>query len=253
MGAQPSTMRTRREHLERCARTLGVADPWTVTVEALESWWERQDWATETRRAHRSSQRLFWRWALERGHVAESPAALLPRVRPTEPNPHPATAEGYAQALRVADDDVKLMIRIAAEVGARRGEVAQVHSRDLIRDLTGWSIVLHGKGGRDRINPLPDRLAADLMARGPGWIFPGDDRGHLSPRWVGTLVARCLPDGYTMHSLRHMFAARLDELDGVDVLDIQELLGHASLDTTKRYVPRPRARLRDAVARASAA
>lgn len=253
MGAQPSTMRTRQEHLERCARTLGVADPWDVTMEALEGWWWRQDWATETRRAHRSSQRVFWRWALERGHVAESPAALLPRVRPTAPNPHPATDEGYAQALRVADEDVRLMIRIAAEAGGRRGEVAQVHSRDLMRDLTGWSLMLHGKGGKDRIVPLPDRLAADLLERGPGWVFPGADRGHLSARWVGTLVARCLPEGYTMHSLRHRFAARLDELDGVDVLDIQELLGHASADTTRRYLPRTQARLRAAVSRAAAA
>lgn len=56
-----------------------------------------------------------------------------------------------------------------------------------------------------------------------------------------------------MHSLRHMFAAGLDDLPGVDVLDIQQLLGHASLDVTRRYIPRRGDRLRDAVTRAAVA
>jgi hypothetical protein len=32
--------------------------------------------------------------------------------------------------------------------------------------------------------------------------------GHLSPQWVGELVKQVLPDGYTMHTLRHRFASR---------------------------------------------
>jgi hypothetical protein len=41
-----------------------------------------------------------------------------------------------------------------------------------------------------------------------GWLFPGDEDGHLSPRWVGKLMAGALPDHWTAHTLRHRFATR---------------------------------------------
>jgi integrase len=41
-----------------------------------------------------------------------------------------------------------------------------------------------------------------------GWLFPGDDDGHLSPRWVGKIMTRVLPDDWTAHTLRHRSATR---------------------------------------------
>lgn len=158
-----------------------------------------------------------------------------------------------AAALSVAPPAVQLMVRLAAEVGARRGEVAQVRpDRDLIEDLVGWSIVLHGKGDKDRVVPLPAALAAQLRAAGPGWLFPGNDGGHLSPRWVGTLVKRALPEPWTMHSLRHRAATRWWEQSGGDVFLVQELLGHASPVTTKLYVKVPNEKARLVVEAAAA-
>ena len=134
--------------------------------------------------------------------------------------------------------EAKLMIRLAAECGMRRAEVAQVHSRDLVEDLTGWSVIVHGKGSRDRTVPLPSILAHELRELPPGWAFPGDDSGHLSPRWVGKLVGRLLPEGYTMHSLRHRAATRWYGVNH-DLLTVGDLLGHASPVTTRLYVRVP--------------
>jgi integrase len=127
------------------------------------------------------------------------------------------------------------MLRLAAELGLRRAEVAQVHSRDLLDDLGGTSLLVHGKGSRERIMPLPGSLAADLRALPFGYAFPGADDGHLSPRWVGKIVGRLLPEGYTMHSLRHRFGTRAYALSK-DMFTVQELLGHASPSTTRTYV-----------------
>lgn len=138
------------------------------------------------------------------------------------------------------------MLRLAAEAGLRRAEIARIHSRDLVDDLLGWSLVVHGKGGRERVVPLPVPLALELRGYGPGYVFPGADRGHLSARWVGKLVSRALPRPWTTHTLRHRFATRAYQLER-DLLAVQTLLGHASPVTTQRYVAQDEARLRATV------
>lgn len=249
-GWTKSTIRTRLDHLHVYARRLGVADPWSVEPLQLVAWFNRQHWATETRRGHRATLRAFYGWAASEGLVEASPAAALPIVRPAPPRPNPCSESAYVEALAKAGVRERLMIRLGAEIGLRRAEVAQVHNSDLTRDLDGWSLRVHGKGGRERYLPLPPLLAQELLSLPAGWAFPGDDDGHLSPRWVGTLVSRLLPDPWTMHSLRHRFAARTHEVER-DLVIVQELLGHASIVTTRNYVPVRRDRLRLTVEAAS--
>ena len=113
---------------------------------------------------------------------------------------------------------------------------------------------MRGKGGRTRIVPLSSHLALRLRSLPPGWVFPGNDGGHLSPRWVGKLVGRLLPVGYTMHTIRHRFATQAYAVDH-DLFAVQDLLGHASPATTRAYVltdDRARRRLVDTVADMSA-
>ena len=143
------------------------------------------------------------------------------------------------------------MLRMAAEIGLRRAEVAGGHSMDIFEDLGGYSITVHGKGGKDRVVPLPPGLAAQLRALDNGYFFPGDDDGHLSPRWVGKLITRLLPGDLTMHTLRHRFATRAYAVEK-DVFVVQELLGHASPATTRMYVQVPREGLRRTVVAAAA-
>lgn len=251
-GNAASTCYTRRQHLQRTARTIGVVDPWTVTTRQLVDWFGRQPWATETRRSYRTTLRGFYRWAVEAGHVAASPALALPRVKPARPNPQPAPDSVYLPTLAIADDRERLMLRLAAEHGMRRAEVASVHTvRDLVEDLAGWSLTVHGKGGKDRVVPLLDDVAAQLRGLPAGWAFPGNDHGHLSPRWVGKLLNRLLPGEWTMHKLRHRAATRWWDASDRDLFVVQELLGHASPATTRAYVAVVDERLRRAVERAA--
>lgn len=245
-GAPASTISTRRSHVSRVARCLG-GSPFEVEGDQLVSWCGRQDWAVETRRGVRGSMLAFYRWAVAAGRTDANPAEALPRVRPATPSPRPAAEIAYREALSRADERGRLMLRLAAEAGLRRAEVAQAHSRDLVQDLEGWSLVVHGKGGRQRVIPLTDSLAAAIRARGRGYLFPGRDNGHLSPRWVGKIVTTLLPGDTTMHQLRHRFATRAYSVDR-DVFTVQELLGHASPATTRRYVMVPSSALRATVA-----
>jgi integrase len=127
----------------------------------------------------------------------------------------------------------------------RRAEVAQVHRRDVVEDLLGWSLVVHGKGSKDRIVPLPSDLAR-VIRSADGYLFPGRIDGHLSPRYVGKLVARALDDGTTMHQLRHLCATEVHR-ETKDLRLVQAMLGHASLATTQRYVAVDDAAMRAAI------
>lgn len=250
-GRPETTIRLRVYHVARIGRELGVGDPWTVTGEELVEWFARYPhWSKDTRRSYRSSARAFGEWAVATGRIERNPALLLPAVRSSEPRPRPTPERAYRAALERATPREALMLRLAAELGMRRGEVCQVHRRDLVDDLLGWSLVVHGKGGKERVLPVPDELArrvrVAVLAGEGGYAFPGRVDGHLSAHYVGKLVSRLLPDGVAMHTLRHRFATRAYQQDR-DLLTVQTLLGHASPDTTQRYVAAPSDALRRTV------
>lgn len=251
-GRSKGTVAQRLDHMRRAARALGDS-PWSVEAAQLIAWCGQQAWARETRRSVYQSLKDFYRWGVATGQAAASPADALPRVKAAEPAPRPAPDDVLAAALAAADRRTRLILRCAAEAGLRRAEVAVISMDDLSRDLTGWSLLVHGKGGRERTVPLGEGLARDLRAAcmaGGGWAFPGDDAGHLSPRRVGWLASSVLPGPWTIHTLRHRFATRAHE-GTHDLVAVQRLLGHSSVATTQRYVASDRGALRRAVAAAA--
>lgn len=252
-GVPSTTMRTRREHVQRCARAGGWSSPEAVTGEGLVRWFSRQTWAPETRRSHRNTHRAFWAWMIRTGRREDNPADALPKVKATAGVPRPVDEIAYSRAVHDAAPRVRLILRCAAEVGLRRAEIAQIHRRDLIQDLGGYSLIVHGKGDRPRVVPLPGGLASLIREQVERWgyMLPGDDAGHLSPRYVGKLATRVLPDDWTLHSLRHRFATRAYQLDR-DVFTVQQLLGHASPATTRRYVALDTSGMRSTVERVAA-
>jgi integrase len=240
-----TTLTTRFGHIKQLARALPHTSPWDVTGEQLITWTATQDWARETRRGVRNSLLAFYRWAVNTGRTTGSPAEALPKIRGSQPRPRPTPDAVYIRALTQADRRERLILMLAAEMGLRRGEVAHVHSRDVMHTAEGLRLDVHGKGDRDRLVPVPGCLEAELTGL-KGWAFPGRCQGHLSPRWVGKLATRLLPDHWTIHTLRHMFATRAYAVDA-DVFSVQELLGHASPATTRVYVQVPDDRLRRTV------
>lgn len=244
-GKRSSTNAGRRQHLEHLARRVNVG-PWRVTTDTLLDYLAAQEWATETRRGRRTTFGRFYTWGLYRGFVHTNPVDDTPRVRSSSGVARPAPDTVYRQALVAAGHREGLMLRLAAEVGLRRGEVSRIHTQDLLVDLVDYSLLVHGKGGRTRIVPLPRSLGQQLATTEQGYLFPGRDNGHLSPRYVGKLIRDLLPDAWTMHTLRHRFGTRAYALTS-DLLLVQQILGHASPATTRLYIQTDPARARAAV------
>jgi len=232
-GQREATLRLRGDQLRNMARCLACA-PEAVTGVMLVDWFGQQTWGPEHRRSNRSAAHGFFSWAYRAGRVSVYLGDTLPVVRQPPSSPRPAPDDVWDSAMGAADPRTRLMLRLAAEAGLRRAEVAAVHVRDVFITHGACQLVVHGKGGKQRIVPISDDLAGQLRRRAHGWVFPDGFGGHLSARWVGTLVRRVLPDGYSMHTLRHRFASRAYR-GTRNLRAVQTLLGHASIATTQRY------------------
>lgn len=126
------------------------------------------------------------------------------------------------------------------------GLIGRVSSGDVVDDLVGRSLVVNGKGDKQRIVPLPDDLA-DLISACDGYVFPGRFGGHVEESYIGDRLSSLLGDGWTAHSLRHRYATATWQATH-DLLLVSKLLGHASVETTQVYVAMPDERLRAGMA-----
>lgn len=232
-GMRPASRRTRRSCLRSVARATGTVRPADATttnlVDAL-----AVDVSADHRRSLYYALRSFYQWAERSDLVSADPTVGLAACRAVTPTPRPATDAVWAAAAATHDDRVQLMVRLAGEAGLRRAEVAQVHARDLIATPTGADLIVHGKGGKQRVVPITDSLADTVRAHGDGFVFPGKINGHLSADAVGRLVSAAMPTGWSMHKLRHRYATRGYAGTG-NLRAVQEALGHASVATTQRY------------------
>ncbi len=150
----------------------------------------------------------------------------------------------------------RLLVLFGLYLGLRCAEIVCRRVEDL--DLAGGVCqVRRGKGDRDRAVPIPARLRPELAAwldGRSGWVFPGRGRaGHLTTRGVQKVVAAAarragIARHVHPHALRHSYATRLLRT-GADILEVRDLLGHASIATTQLYLSSEPERLRAAVDR----
>lgn len=243
-GERAESIKTRRYQLIRVFSDLQTR-PEEVTGEQLVELFAQKRWKPETRKSHRSCLRCFFEWLYKSGKSDHDPAKALPKVRTAKPEARPCPDRFIIAALREANEEETLMIRLASECGLRRTEISQVSSTDVVDDLVGKTLIVHGKGGRIGYVPLADDLAERIMAA-DGYVFPGRWGGHVEASYVGKRLTRLLPQGWSGHTLRHRFATTTYE-ETHDILLVSKALRHENVATTQRYVAFPQERMREVV------
>jgi integrase len=225
----PHTIRTHTEHLRHIARSL-KQPPETITETQLHHWLAGRDWMPETRRSVYRALKGFYSVL-----ATSNPAVTLPSIPASLPAPNPVPEPLYQAALRNADPRTMLILMLSGQAGLRRTEIALTHRTDIIKDYDDYSLIVHGKGNRQRTVPLNPQLARLLLAATQdGYAFPGQINGHLSSSHVGKLAAAALHP-YHLHQCRHRFASTTFGASN-NLLAVQQLLGHSSPATTQRYV-----------------
>ena len=135
-----------------------------------------------------------------------------------------------------------------------------------ITDINGDTLVVMGKGGKERTIYLNDACISALEAYMPirkkmspeykdrNALFLSERNARISRRTVQHTVEKYVKKlgldshKYTTHKLRHT-AATLMHQSGVDVRVLQEILGHKQLSTTEIYTHIDNKELRNAVAK----
>lgn len=245
-GLSAQTIKSRRYKMVHLSILLMPSGPKDVTTEQIVQVFARQQWKPETRKAYRNTISSFFRWLHKSCRRSDDPSLDVPRVKKPHAHPRPCPDKYITAAMEKATAAEKLMIRFGAECGLRRGEIARVHSDDVVADSAGHSLIVRGKGDKQRIVPLPDDLAAIVMDAN-GYLFPGRFGGHVEESYIGDHISHLLPDGYAAHTLRHRFATTAYAATH-DLFVVAELLGHESVETTEHYAAMPDGRLREATA-----
>jgi integrase/recombinase XerC len=143
------------------------------------------------------------------------------------------------------------MVELFYATGIRLSELHGLDTADL--DLVADQARVRGKGRKERLVPLgrPAVVALrryelrrrEVLARAEAAdrsaVFLSERGRRLSRRQIQNIIRSFLDRvaddaGLSTHSLRHAFATHLLDA-GADLMAVKELLGHASLSTTRIY------------------
>ena len=134
-----------------------------------------------------------------------------------------------------------LMLKLLYSSGLRVSELVNLKPVDLnFNENTGW--VRKGKGKKDRMFFISEKLSKKLkkfVDKNSDWNYLFSKTNPLTTRNIQKIVQKAAQKAginkeVHPHTLRHSFATHLLE-SGVDIRNIQELLGHSSINTTQIY------------------
>jgi site-specific recombinase XerD len=267
-GASPHTLDAYARDLSKLFAFLadrGVAEPENVRAPDLAAFQQSLSAGGESPRsvARRSGAvRSFFKHLVRESGLRRDPAALLPHPKRERLLPRALKAsearklvEAPASSSRAADaaTPAARRDRAAAELlygaGLRASELCGLKLRDA--DLDRRLVRVLGKGGKERMVHLGEPAIAALRTwidRGrpayrrptsPDRLFLARGGGPMTRQALASVIAkRARAAGVTSktspHVLRHSFATHLVQ-GGADLRAVQEMLGHASIDTTQIY------------------
>jgi site-specific recombinase XerD len=182
----------------------------------------------------------FW---LEEKYLSEAVTFAMPRLeKRLLPFLSPAQFKVALRAAHTKRD--RAILLFLADSGVRRGEALALNWED-VSFQSGAVLIRLGKGNKARVTAVGERTRKALMSYRRGRkvgegdpLFVTDEGGRLTPMGVRSLFLRLSTRaGFNIspHMLRRTFAIQSLRA-GMDLIALQRLMGHASVEMTEHYV-----------------
>lgn len=226
----------------------------TLSESHIEAWLATRGHVEKsTRRLEYSVVRGFVRWLQRTRVIRHDPMVNLTAPPSVRSVPRALPIDEVRRLWNeLPDQRARVIVLLMMECGLRRVEVSRAQLGDW--DRIGGLLRVVGKGGHERLVPIPEHVAAQLstyvaevgVRSGPLIRSRLNDHDGISPHRIGELMARWMRaanvkiaayDGRGCHSLRHTAASDLADVEP-DLRVIQEFLGHAHLTSTQIYLRR---------------
>jgi site-specific recombinase XerD len=227
-----------------------------------------EDYSAATRARMLSAWRGWCRWLARSGYLPVDPTATLetPAARASSGDADiyfsPAELARIVKAVAIPDPREDLpwpardlaLVALLGGSGARASEAIEARVGALRQENGSDTLHVVGKGGKRRTIPVAPEVvtavhryldsralrlgaasASDrLFVRADGRPFNRQALDYLVEKWLRRAGVSLRP-GELAHAFRHTYAVHLVQM-GVSLPQVQELLGHASLTTTARYL-----------------
>lgn len=264
-----NTVAAYRRDLRRFYEWLSGRQPGRLTIRELAdyaAWLHQRGMAPASLARHLVSLKLFYRYLQLENVVRDNPAELLGTTKLWQRIPKvlsPAVIDRMLQAPAKSERSPlrdRALMELLYATGCRASELSNLKLRDV--QLDGGYCVCRGKGDKERIVPLGERAvdavreylrnerpeAARRAKNAPEPLLLSRSGKRIRRERIWELVKRYALAGgasgnVSPHTLRHSFATHL-LAGGADLRLVQEMLGHASIQTTQLYTHVDQSRLK---------
>jgi len=246
----------------------GLADYMRPSVRELSgflTFCREQGLAPPSTARHLVALKMFYRFLRLEERVQSNAVDLLSSPTLWERIPHVLSPESIEKLLAAPQPGERFFLRDKAlletlyATGSRASEVVGLKMEDVFLDSRFCKCL--GKGSKQRVVPLGkaavDALRAYLTQQRPRlvrtapetpWVFVSRGGKALTREMLWVLVKKYVKRAglnarASPHTLRHSFATHL-LAGGADLRTVQELLGHANIQTTQHYTHVDRDRLK---------
>ena len=254
--SSPVTVRFYADRLEMFRRASGASAIGDLNPAAMKSWLlglRRRGASSATLVNYDKAMRAFGSWLHRSGYLPAHPLAALPKPRSsasTLTTLTPGDVQGLLEAARASRQPLRnvALISLLLDTGMRAGEVSGLRLHDV-----GWAegtLAIDGKTGA-RVIPFGSRAkralrryltyerraassaVREVLLTPAGFRVPATGVTQVIRRLMHVAQVDTTKTG--PHTFRHTFAVEFIRAGG-DAFSLQRLLGHTTLDMTRRYV-----------------
>lgn len=172
--------------------------------------------------------------------VGEHPFRAIKPLKEKIPEMSYLTTTEIEDLLSAVEGDAWRLTLLCLSTGGRWGEVTALRAEHMINNRVTFTKT---KNGKTRTVPVSDEVMKAVKTKNSGLLFSVDYGDY---RQILKTVKPDLPKGQAVHVLRHTFAAHF-MINGGNILALQKIMGHSSIQQSMTYAHLAPDYLQDAI------